>query len=76
MCWATRLVEQTPTPIAPDIDYAFFAVASQAPGLEALFANFILGRDHVDWYLGYGQGKANSGSRRLPRCRIHGQLSD
>ena len=50
-CWATRLAEQTPTPIAPDIDYAFFAVASQAPGREALFANFILGRDHADWYL-------------------------
>jgi hypothetical protein len=50
-CWATRLAEQTPTPTAPDVDYAFFAVASQAPGLEALFANFILGRDHADWYL-------------------------
>jgi len=50
-CWATRLVEQTPTPIAPDIDYAFFAVASQAPCREALFANFMLGRDHADWYL-------------------------
>jgi|GEM_PF-1713651 len=50
-CWATRLAEQTPTPIAPDVDYAFFAVASQAPGQEALFANFILGRDHADWYL-------------------------
>lgn len=49
-CWATRLAEQTPTPIAPDVDYAFFAVASQAPGREALFANFILGRDHADWY--------------------------
>jgi len=50
-CWATRLAEQTPTPIAPDVDYASFAVASQAPGREALFANFILGRDHADWYL-------------------------
>jgi hypothetical protein len=50
-CWASRLAEQTPTPIAPDADYAFFAIASQAPGLEALFANFILGRDHADWYL-------------------------
>ena len=49
-CWATRLAERTPTPIAPDVDYAFFAVASQAPGREALFANFILGRDHADWY--------------------------
>ena len=51
VCWATRLVEETPTPIAPDVDYAFFAVASQASGLEALFANFLLGRDHTDWYL-------------------------
>jgi len=51
--WATRLAEQTPTPIAPDVDYAFFAVASQTPGREALFANFILGRDHADWYLRY-----------------------
>lgn len=50
-CWVTRLAEQTPTPVAPDVDYAFFAVASQAPGLEPLFANFILGRDHADWYL-------------------------
>jgi hypothetical protein len=50
-CWATRLAEQTPTPIAPDVDYASFAVASQALGREPLFANFILGRDHADWYL-------------------------
>jgi hypothetical protein len=50
-CSASRLAEQTPTPIAPDVDYAFFAVASQTPGLEPLFANFILGRDHADWYL-------------------------
>lgn len=50
-CWATRMAEQTPTPIAPDVDYASFALASQAPGREALFANFILGRDHADWYL-------------------------
>ena len=50
-CWATRLAEQTPTPIAPDVDYAFFALASQAPGNEPLFANFILGRAHADWYL-------------------------
>jgi hypothetical protein len=50
-CWASRLAEQTPTPIAPDVDYAFFAVASQAPGREALFANFVLGRDHAHWYL-------------------------
>lgn len=50
-CWATRLAEQTPTPIAPDVDYAFFALASQASGKEPLFANFILGRAHADWYL-------------------------
>jgi hypothetical protein len=48
-CWATHLAELTPTPIAPDVDYAFFAVASQAPGRKALFANFVLGRDHADW---------------------------
>ena len=48
-CWATRLAEQTPTPIAPEVDHAFFALASQAPGKEPLFANFILGRAHADW---------------------------
>jgi hypothetical protein len=46
-----RLAEQTPTPIAPDADYALFAIASQAPGNETLFANFLLGRDHALWHL-------------------------
>lgn len=59
-CWATRLAEQTPTPIAPDVDYAFFAIASQAPGREALFANFILGRDHADWHLRHVTRKPNA----------------
>jgi hypothetical protein len=72
-CWATRLAEQTPTPIAPDVDYAFFAIASQAPGREALFANFILGRDHADWYLRHvsrqpGQHKVNELLTAVAHC--------
>jgi hypothetical protein len=72
-CWATRLAEQTPTPIAPDVDYAFFAVASQAPDREALFANFILGRDHADWYLRHvtrqpGQHEVNELLTAVAHC--------
>jgi len=72
-CWATRLAEQTPTPIAPDVDYASFAVASQAPGREPLFANFILGRDHADWYLRHvtrqpGQHEVNELLTAVAHC--------
>ena len=72
-CWATRLAGQTPTPIAPDVDYAFFAVASQAPGLEPLFANFILGRDHADWHLRHvtrqpGQHEVNELLTAVAHC--------
>jgi hypothetical protein len=46
-----RLADQIPTPTAPDADYALFAIASQAPGNETLFANFLLGREHALWHL-------------------------
>lgn len=46
-----RLAEQVPAPIAPDTDYVPFAIASQSPGNETLFANFVLGRDHAWWHL-------------------------
>lgn len=46
-----RLAEHVPAPIAPDADYVPFAIASQSEGNEALFANFVLGRDHAWWHL-------------------------
>jgi hypothetical protein len=64
-----RLAEKTPTPTAPDADYALFAIASQAPGNETLFANFLLGREHALWHLNQIERRPDAAS--VNRLLVH-----